>query len=135
MAQLKSLTVQCTKKLQTSIQDRQPLEWLRRLMNNPTSMPPYSVMASSVGVSPVQATYANNDDGPCFRVKECVFFGSALTTSKDAQATMIHVVKFDGRMKIMMNYTRPGIQTEPFMKDLAKEMEATLRFIASIRQH
>jgi hypothetical protein len=124
---LLSLTKECTDKLKIAIQEKQPLEWLRRIMNDPTGMPPYSIMASSVGVSPVQATYSCNDE--TIRVEECLFFGSSLKASKEAQATMIHVATFDGRMQIMMNYTRPGIQYKPFMTLLAKETEQTLRGI------
>jgi hypothetical protein len=124
------LCKECTDKLKTAIGEKQPSEWLRRLMNDPASMPPYSVMASSVGVSPVLARYTHNNEQDTIHVKECHFFGSSLQTSKEAQGTMIHAVTFDGRMQIMMNFTSPGIQDKPFMEIVAREMEATLKLIA-----
>ena len=73
---------------------------------------------------------SDDDDEDTIHVKECLFFGSSLQTSKEAQGTMIHVVTFDGRMQIMMNFTSPGIQDRPFMENIAKEVEATLQLIA-----
>ncbi|KAL3907290.1 MAG: hypothetical protein SGILL_008934, partial [Bacillariaceae sp.] len=122
---LLELTKDCSQQVKTTIQRNQPLEWLRRLMNDPASMPPYSLMASSIGVSPVQANYRG-----VVKVKECLFFGASLQTAREAQATMVHVVTFDGRMQLMMNFTYPGIQMKPFMESVANEMEALLRLVA-----
>jgi hypothetical protein len=111
----------CSRKMLEAKETKQPIEWLHRLMNDPTTIPPYSLMASSIGISPVQPQYG----GGTINVSECLFFGGSLQTSSKAQGTMIHVLTFRDKLQIMMNYTSPGIQAK-FMTDLSSELKSLL---------
>lgn len=111
-----ALAKQCTDSARSALAE-QPREWLRRLLNDPASLPPYSIMASSIGVAPVERQYG------MVQVKDCLFFGASLTTPPDSQGTMLHAVTFDERLQIMVNFQSPGIQ-KAFMEkatDLIKQ--------------
>jgi hypothetical protein len=98
----------------------QPREWLRRLFQAPQTLPPYSLMVSSIGVAPIEnASYDK------LRVKELMFFGAALQTSPKAQATMVHALTFDGSLTVMVNYTSPGVATK-FAEETARLMKNAL---------
>lgn len=95
----------------------QPKEWLRRLLHNPATLPPYSLMASSIGIVPIDASY--ND---IINVSKVAFFGGALRQDNDARqlledkaqqplqkGTMMHLLTFDGQLGCTMSYTWPGV--------------------------
>jgi hypothetical protein len=117
---LLTLAKECTERMRHAMEARQPVEWLYRLMNDPSSLPPYSLMASSVGVAPIQTDY-----GSSIKVSDCLFFGASLDTSPKAQGTMIHAVTFDGKLQIAMNFASPGIQ-RAFMEESSDIFKSTL---------
>lgn len=104
----------------------QPREWLRRLLNVPATLPPYSLMISSVGVAPVEESYGNVD------VRQLFFFGGALRTESPskAQSTMIHAVTFRDELTCMINFTSPGV-SKSFMNDTARLLKEALLSMAN----
>jgi hypothetical protein len=99
----------------------QPREWLYRLMNNPATLPPYSLMVSSIGVAPFELSYGQVD------VERVLFFGGSLRTQapSQSQATMVHAVTFAGELNCMVNFTSPGVSRR-FAEETAKRMKSTL---------
>mmetsp|Transcript_7628 Transcript_7628/g.20668 ORF Transcript_7628/g.20668 Transcript_7628/m.20668 type:complete len:542 (-) Transcript_7628:601-2226(-) len=104
--------------------DGQPKEWLRRLMNNPAAMPPYALMMSSIGVAPVKGEYDNG-----LSVKDLIFFGGAKRppAPSGAQATMVHVQTFGGRLHLTFNYL--GVN-KIFAEKTVKGLQFLLKMIA-----
>lgn len=102
----------CTKNVRAAAQRGQHREWLRRLFHEPGTLPPHSLIMSSVGVSPVQAEYGG------IKVHECMFFGGAHQGAQaaDRQGTMVHAVTFNGCLQMMCNYTSPGVSREFMVK-------------------
>jgi hypothetical protein len=99
----------------------QPKEWLYRLMNNPTTLPPYSLMVSSIGITPIEVLYGRVD------VERVLFFGGSLRTQapSKAQATMVHAVTFAGELNCMINFVSPGVSRN-FVEETANRMKSAL---------
>lgn len=112
--------------IQAAIKNCQPQEWLRQLFQSPSTLPPYSLMVSSIGVAPIDKTY-----GECVSVDQLYFFGGALHSSPQAQATMVHAVTFNDELTCMLNFTSPGVSKQ-FVKDTAKLLKANLISMANI---
>ena len=106
----------------------QPKEWLYRLMNNPMTLPPYSLMVSSIGVVPIEILYGYVD------VERVLFFGGSLRTQapSKAQATMVHAVTFAGELNCMLNFVSPGV-SRIFVEEMANKMKSTLVSMARAR--
>lgn len=104
----------------------QPREWLYRLLNEPATLPPYSLMVSSIGVAPIETAY-----GPKVSVDKVLFFGGSLRTKEvsKSRGTMVHVVTFAGELNCMVNFTFPGISRR-FAEDLAFMLRSTLLAMA-----
>ena len=115
-----------TQTVRAALQDeeaRHPKEWLRRLMNNPATLAPYSLMVSSVGVAPVEASYGS------VQVEELNFFGAALRNDEEpsqAIGSMIHAVTFRDKFHCFFNFTSPGISKE-FAEKTAESIKKTLQ--------
>ena len=91
-------------------------------MNDPASLPPYSLMVSSIGVAPVNGQYG------CVHVEELNFFGGALRKNNQpsqAVASMIHAVTFRDQFHCLFNYTSPGISKD-FATTTAEAIKTTL---------
>lgn len=109
-------------------------EWLGRLFHAPATLPPYSLMVSSIGVAPLAEQY-----GQQVKVEQLRFFGGALTdqrsknTSGDFHhpvATMVHVVTFRGELHGMLNFTSPGV-SKAFAQELANGIKEHLQSVAN----
>jgi hypothetical protein len=116
---------QSTQFVRTALQEenaQQPKEWLKRLLHAPSTLPPYSLMVSSVGVAPIEASY-----GDKVHVEKLYFFGGAIRTKTPSQAvgSMVHAVTFKDECHCVVNFTSPGI-SKAFADDNAKEIKATL---------
>jgi len=121
------LAKRSTEAIQAALKDgTQPREWLRRLFHAPATLPPYSLMVSSIGVAPIESSYESVD------VEQLFFFGGALRTDSpsQAQATMIHVVTFRDELTCMINFTSPGV-AKSFVDDTARLLKATLLSMAT----
>jgi hypothetical protein len=106
----------------------QAQEWLRRLLNDPASLlPPYSLMVSSLGVSPVESNYY----GVLLTVEDIIFFGGAQKPCAPSgrQATMVHTLTFCNRLRVVFNYL--GIDSR-FAIDLAGRMQTLLAIMANV---
>jgi hypothetical protein len=126
-ADLFEIAKQSTEAVKAGLVDgRQPREWLQRLLHSPATLPPYSLMVSSVGVAPVEQSYGNVE------VEQLFFFGGALRTDvpSQAQATMLHAVTFRDELTCMINFTSPGV-AKSFVDDTAKVLKATLLSMTS----
>lgn len=99
----------------------QPREWLYRLMNKPATLPPYSLMVSSIGVAPIEVLYGQVD------VEHVLFFGGSLRTQapSTAQATMVHAVTFAGELNCVISFVSPGV-SRMFVEETANRMKSTL---------
>jgi hypothetical protein len=99
----------------------QPREWLFRLMNDPATLPPYSLMVSSIGVAPIEVSYGQVD------VERVLFFGGSLHTQapSQSQATMVHALTFAGELNCMVNFTSPGVSRR-FAEETAKRIKSAL---------
>jgi len=99
-----------------------PREWLRRLLHQPATLPPYSMMVSSVGVAPIDEAYGN-----AVQVDQFYFFGGSLRNEQPSQAvgSMMHAVTFREEFHCLFNFTSPGI-SRAFAAETAKETKKTL---------
>ena len=121
-----ALARRSTEAVQAGLQEgRQPREWLRRLFHYPATLPPYSLMVSSVGVAPVEESYGN------VNVEHVFFLGGALRTDtpSQAQATMLHAVTFRDELTCMINFTSPTV-AKSFVDETAKTLKAALLSMA-----
>ena len=102
----------CTERVRTGMAKNQPQEWLRRLLNDPGSLPPYSLMCSSIGVAPMELGAIDEDEEDA--IQDAAFFGGALANDlpSKAQSTMLHAVSFAGSLQCTFNFTSPGIATD-----------------------
>lgn len=115
----------CTERMRNAMKNNgeQPKEWLSRLMRSPATLPPSSLMASSIGVAPVLSSY------PSVEVHECHFFGGTLQTDPHQQATMSHAITFAGKLQVMFNATWPGV-SRSFLEQTADWVKADLKRMA-----
>jgi hypothetical protein len=100
---------------------KQPREWLCQLMNNPATLPLYSLMVSSIGVTPIEVSYGQVD-------VECVFsFRGFLHTQapSQSQATMVHALTYAGKLNCMVSFTSPGVSRR-FAEETAKRIKSVL---------
>lgn len=123
-----ALARRSSESIQDAIKNHQPQEWLRRLFHAPATLPPYSLMVSSIGVVPIEETYG------CVQVEQLYFFGGALRTESpsQAQSTMLHAVTFRDELTCMLNFTSPGVSKQ-FVKDTARLLKANLLSMAAIK--
>ena len=104
----------------------QPREWLYRLFHAPATLPPYSLMVSSIGVAPIEPSYGS------VNVERLYFFGGALRNGNPsrAQSSMIHAVTFRDELTCMINFTSPGV-AKSFANDMARLLKATLLWMVA----
>jgi hypothetical protein len=123
---LSDLAKASTQQMQHDMHAGQAQEWLRRLLNDPASLPPYSLMMSSLGVSPIQSNY-----GVLVTVKDVLFFGGAQKPHAPSgrQATMVHALTFCNRLRVVFNYL--GVESR-FAIDLAGRMQTLLAIMANV---
>lgn len=114
-----------TDSVRRAAQGGQQREWLAMLFNSPGKLPPYSVMESSVGVTPVEEKYGD------VTVDELMFFGGALRTGsiRSVQKTMVHAISFRGRLQLMFNFTSPGVSLQ-FAESSVRAVKAVLYTMA-----
>ena len=108
----------------------QPREWLRRLFHAPATLPPYSLMVSSIGVAPIDAAYGKHKH---VSVEQLLFFGGALRDNERASravATMLHAVTFRDEFNCMINFTSPGV-ARSFANDTARVLKSKLLTMAA----
>ena len=106
VSRFSSLVTSASSQVQESIQQSQHVEWLRRLLNDPATMQPYSLMASSIGVASIREHY-----GETVSVEKGLFFGGSLSQPEPTphRATMVHATTFVDRLQVSFNYSWPGV--------------------------
>jgi len=122
---LSGLATKSSESMRAGANDGQPKEWLRRLFNDPATMPPYGLMMSSIGVAPVTSTYGDDS----VAVEDLIFFGGSKRPAAPSgnQATMAHVQTFDGRLHLTFNHV--GVDFA-FARRTADAIDELLRVFA-----
>jgi hypothetical protein len=124
------ISKQSTQLVRSALQDDNAShvrEWLRRLFHDPATLPPFSIMVSSIGVAPIDPNY-----GPNVQVDDVRFFGGSLRTDSPSQAvaTMVHAVTFRGEFHCFLNFVSPGV-AKAFAVSSAQHMKDYLVSVAT----
>jgi hypothetical protein len=90
-------------------------------MNNPTTLSPYSLMVSSIGVALIEVSYGQVD------VERVLFFGGFLRTQapSQSQTTIVHALTYAGELNCIMSFTSPGVSRR-FAEETAKRIKSAL---------
>ena len=117
-----SLAAQISSNLRQAVEQGQHLEWLHRMASNIATVPPYSIMASSVG-----SFHFDRD------IEEGFFLGAAQSSKESlpAKGTMVHIVTFNGKMSIASNVTAPGISKALAQRNLTALLAISNAFVAN----
>ncbi|KAL5463260.1 hypothetical protein EMCRGX_G032143 [Ephydatia muelleri] len=125
---LKEAAITAYREMRAAIERGDPIGWLGRInAGDFANIRPYTIMTSSVGVSP---PYRNSAGENLIEVTDFWFLGSVEESSaKTSPGIMTHAYTFDGEMHLTFSYTSPHF-TDSWGALFIGEMRRTLGFFA-----
>ncbi len=105
---IRSLASAVTTQLRAAMQRKSHIEWTRRIMEQPATLMPHAMIASSIGLVPVLHEYGD------IKVRKTAFFGGRQPSeqARGAVGTMVHWATTQNESKFAFNFASPGVATE-----------------------